>query len=236
MAKRVTKNKPVISEEVQIKSYVEYLRNHGYSVFRLEDCNDIEEAESIRKLQLSGYKIEHIKDSMVKIDANNIASADDIALYFFEKLRRLDSRRVDSYKLTDPKARRVDCSVVNSFIKWRTDDNSISLTQAIEELFMVIDVMFARATEWSLDIYSMGILSIVHNKPFVMSLLREVHVVMDQRLNYNTSCLVKSDDEDSYSTMLEMSKAQMTKIVKAKPGPKRKIKIGDTDAQKGKEK
>jgi hypothetical protein len=231
--KKVTKNKLIISEEIQEKSCIDYLRERGYGIFRLENELDVEEAESVRKLQQSGYKVEHINDSLVKVDTRKITSADDIVLYFYEKLKRLGEQKIDPQKLSDPKHRLVDCSVVNTFIKWRTSSAGTSLREAIEELFIAIDILFEKKNEWKADIHSLGILSTTHNKSFVVSLLREVHLRQDQQLTYDIANLINKEDLASYPSMLSYSKTMMSST-KTKPiKPKRRpLRIGDLHAKK----
>ena len=225
MAKK--QNKTIISEEDQLQWCIQFLHDRGYGTFRLEDETEIEEAEILRKLETAGYKIEHIRDSLVKVDANKIRLADDIALYFYERLRRSGARTFDTDKLKDPKFRRVDCSVVNNFIKWRMG-NEVPVKTAIEELFMSIDILIENRQEWNLEINSMGILSVTTNKPFVLSLLNKVHVEQDKRIGYEIEQLWIYEDQQQYLTMLEESKRQMLQVKpETKRKRRRKIKLGD---------
>mgnify|MGYP001197248469 FL=1 len=201
-------NKTVISEEDQIQWCINFLHGHGYGTFKLEENTEIEEAEILRKLEMSGYKLEHIRDSLVKVDPNKILMADDIALYFYERLRRSGSKLFDADKLKDPKYRKVDCSVINYFMKWRMASNG-AIRNAIEELFIAIDLLVDKREEWKLDINSMGILSITTNKPFVMSLLNSVHIEQDKRIGYQVEQLLAYEDQQNYLAMLVDSRQRM---------------------------
>jgi hypothetical protein len=231
MAKK--QNKSIISEDDQLQWCIDFLHAHGYGTFRVEDNIDVEEAEILRKLEMSGYKIEHIRDSLVKVDPNKIINADDIALYFYEKLRRSGSKSFDSDKLKDPKFRRVDCSIVNNFIKWRMGSN-VTIRNAIEELFVAIDMLIEKKGEWKLDIDSMGILSITTNKPFVLSLLNNVHVEQDKRIGYQVEQLLIYEDQQDYLAMLAESRRKMLEAQEfnLRRKKRRKIKLGDSNGKK----
>jgi hypothetical protein len=226
MAKK--QNKSVINEEDQTQWCINFLHEHGYGTFLVEDNIEIEEAEILRKLEMSGYKIEHIRDSLVKVDTNKILTADDIALYFYEKLRRSGSKSFDSDKLKDAKYRKVDCSIINNFIKWRMGSN-VPIRSAIEELFMSIDMLIDKKEEWKLDINSIGILSVTTNKPFVISLLSNVHVEQDKKIGYQIEQLLIYEDQQSYLSMLEESRRKMLEAQEYSNRRKRrkKIKLGD---------
>ena len=228
MAKK--QNKSVISEEDQLQWCINFLHDHGYGTFRVEDNTEIEEAEILRKLQMSGYKIEHIRDSLVKVDPNKILTADDIALYFYERLRRAGSKSFDGDKLKDPKYRKVDCSVINNFIKWRMG-SSIPIRNAIEELFIAIDLLVEKQQEWKLTINSMGILSVTNNKPLVMSLISAVHIKQDKRIGYEVEQLLAYEEQQSYLSMLVDSRQKMLEAQEYNSGRKkrRKIKLGDAN-------
>ena len=227
MAKK--QNKTIISEEDQLQWCIQFLHDHGYGTFRLEDETEIEEAEILRKLETVGYKIEHIRDSLVKVDANKIRLADDIALYFYEQLRRAGARTFDPDKLKDSKFRRVDCSVVNNFIKWRMGSD-VPVKTAIEEIFMAIDILVSKRQEWNLEINSMGILSVTTNKPFVTSLLSKVHIEQDKRIGYEIEQLLIYEDQQTYLSMLEESRRQMLQVKpETKRKKRRKIKLGGSE-------
>lgn len=226
MAKK--QNKSVINEDDQLQWCINFLHERGYGTFRIEDSLEIEEAEILRKLEMSGYKIEHIRDSLVKVDTNKILTADDVALYFYEKLKRSGSKSFDSDKLKDAKHRRVDCSIINNFIKWRMGSN-VPIRSAIEELFMSIDMLIEKKDEWKLDINSIGILSVTTNKPFVMSLLNNVHIEQDKKIGYQVEQLLVYEDQHTYLSMLEESRRKMIEAQDYNNRRKRrkKIKLGD---------
>ena len=226
MARKITNPKMIVSLEDQIKQCTDFLSSNGYGVFTLESCGEVDEAVSRHKLELLGYKVEHMNDALVKIDPKHISSADDIVLYFYEKLRRLDRKKVDPKKMKDKKCRLVDCSVINNFIKWRLDDSQTSLADAISELFIAIDTLFEKSQEWNLDIRGIGILSITTNKPFILSLLREVHLKQDRELSYQIETLRQQGDLCDYPTLLALSREEMKRSVslKAPKINKRKIK------------
>jgi hypothetical protein len=228
MAKK--QNKPVISEEDQLQWCINFLHDHGYGTFRVEDNVEVEEAEILRKLQMSGYKIEHIRDSLVKVDPSKILSADDIALYFYERLRRSGSKNYDGDKLKNARYRKVDCSVINNFIKWRMGSN-VPIRNAIEELFIAIDLLVEKQHEWKLSINSMGILSVTNNKPFVLSLLNAVHIEQDKRIGYEVQQLLAYEEQQSYLNMLVDSRQKMIEAQEYNAGRKkrRKLKLGDTN-------
>jgi hypothetical protein len=232
MAKKQT-NKSVINEEDQLQWCKDFLHERGYGTFKLEENVEIEEAEILRKLEMSGYKIEHIRDSLVKVDPNKILTADDIALYFYEKLRRSGSKSFDSDKLKDPKFRKVDCSIINNFIKWRMG-SSVPIRNAIEELFVAIDILMDKKDEWKLDINSIGILSVTTNKPFVLSLLNNVHIEQDKRIGYQVEQLLIYEDQHSYLSMLAESKRQMLEAQEfnGRRRRRKKIKLGVENGKK----
>ena len=228
-------HKTVISEEDQLQWCINFLHEHGYGTFKLEENIETEEAEILRKLEMSGYKIEHIRDSLVKVDPNKILVADDIALYFYERLRRAGSKMFDSDKLKDPKNRRVDCSVINNFIKWRMGSN-VPIKNAIEELFIAIDLLIDNREEWKLDINSLGILSITTNKPFVLALLNSVHIEQDKRIGYQVQELLAYEDQQNYLALLmdsrqKMLEAQNTSTVQRR---RQKVKLGEDNGEKQK--
>lgn len=231
MAKK--QNKSIINEEDQLQWCIQFLHERGYGTFRIEDSLEIEEAEILRKLEMSGYKIEHIRDSLVKVDTNKILTADDIALYFYEKLKRSGSKSFDSDKLKDAKFRRVDCSIINNFIKWRMGSN-VPIRGAIEELFMAIDMLIDKKEEWKLDIHSIGILSVTTNKPFVISLLNNVHVEQDKKIGYQVEQLLLYEDQQSYLTMLTESRKKMLEAQEysSRKKRRRKIRLGEQNGKK----
>ena len=141
----------------------------------------------------------------------------------------------DSDKLKDPKNRRVDCSVINNFIKWRMGSN-VPIKNAIEELFIAIDLLIDNREEWKLDINSLGILSITTNKPFVLALLNSVHIEQDKRIGYQVQELLAYEDQQNYLALLmdsrqKMLEAQNTSTVQRR---RQKVKLGEDNGEKQK--
>lgn len=219
-------NKGVIAEKEQLQSCIDYLKSKGYGVFQFGKDDNIEEKEIVEKLRSIGYRVEHIKDATIKIDPQKISSADDIAVYFYEKLKRHNKKLLDDDKLKDKKHRLVDVSVINTLIKWRMGEGLVSLTEAIEDVFIMIDVLFEKANEWKIKIYGVGILSITNNKPLVVTLLREANLRRDGKLNYEITYQIHTEDSYNYINMLEQAKdlISKTKIVKTRK-PRRQIKL-----------
>lgn len=213
MAKKKKKDL-LFSEKDQEKHYIEFLRKQGYGVFKVDDDTEVGEAECVNKLKSLGYLVQHIDERLVKVDLSLINSVDDIVVYFYEKLRRHKKDRDNPAKRTSQDARAVDRSVLNHLINWRVEDGKVSLEEALEEVFLLIDVMFDKAYEWKLDIRSTGILSISKNKPFVLSLLREVHLMRDAKLSFEIDRQIHQENEMQYLDLLETSKKQLQKATK----------------------
>jgi hypothetical protein len=226
MARKPKSNKGVISDKEQLNNCIEFIKARGYGVFQLGSEDNSGEKESVEKLRSIGYKVEHIRDATLKVEPQKINSADDIAVYFYEKLRRHDKKLLDSNKLKDKKYRLVDCSVINALIKWRMGEGLVSLTEAIEDVFIMIDVLFEKASEWKINVYGVGILSITSNKPLVVTLLREANMRRDGKLNYEITYQIHTEDSYNYINMLEEAKAliKRTEVVKVKKH-KREIKF-----------
>jgi len=219
-------NKGILTDKQQIKSCVEFLSSQGYAVFKLGENETTEERAGIEKLKAAGYKVEHVRDLTVKVEPQRISSADDIALYFYERLRRYNEKCLDPDKLKDAKYRLVDCSVINSLVKWRMGEGILALTEAIEDVFIMIDVLFEKAKEWNINIYGVGILSVTHNKPLVLTLLREANIKRDTTLSYEIEYEIFTDDSYNYINLLDEAKAKVkaAEAGKAKPS-RRKINL-----------
>jgi hypothetical protein len=217
-------NKGVITEKEQLKSCIDYLKSNGYGIFKAGE--DFEEKESVEKLKAIGYKVEHIRDATLKIEPHKINSADDIVVYFYEKLKRHNKKLLDPDKLKDKKYRLVDCSVINSLIKWRMGEGLVSLTEAIEDVFIMVDVLYEKATEWKINVYGVGILSVTGNKPLIMTLLREANLRRDSKLNYEITYEISTSNSYNYINLLEEAKQRIKDTeVKKTPREKRKIRI-----------
>lgn len=219
------KRKPdLFSEEDQERQAIDFLRNRGYGVFKIGNIPDREEAEAVKRLRAIGYKVEHIKDALVKIDTKQISSVDDIAIYFHEMLRRHNKIYFDRNKLIDKESRAIDRSILNHLINWRVEEGEVSLQEAISEVFIMIDVLFEKATTWNITVKSIGILSILNNKPFVLSLFREARLKQDSELRFNIDRQIEKKDKDSYFDLLDRSREAMISIKGTVSKKPRKIK------------
>jgi hypothetical protein len=224
--KKSKKKQTLFSPETQEKQCIEFLNKRGYGVFRVDDSiSDAEEADCVRKLKTVGYKIEHIRDSIVKVDPTKIMEPDDVAVYFYEKLKRHSKIWFDPDKLRSKQNRKVDCSVVNSYVRWRINENSLSLNDIMVEMFILIDTLFEKAVEWELEIRSIGILSVNNNKPFILSLLKEVNVKKDLSMQFITDHMILNEDNKMYFQLLEEAKEEMAELQNAKRTKKKKRKI-----------
>lgn len=222
MAKKKTKN--IFSEEDHEKQAIEFLRSRGYGVFKIGGMSDREEAEAVKRLQAIGYKVEHINNALVKIDTNQISSVDDIAIYFHEMLRRYNRAHFDKSKLSNKESRVIDRSILNHLVNWRVENGEVSLQQAISELFIMIDILFEKAPSWGIDVRGIGILSIIRNKAFVMSLFREVRLKQDADLRFRVDRQIDNENKNSYLNLLDQSKKNMNSIKGSIPKGRRKIK------------
>jgi hypothetical protein len=201
----------IFTEADQEKNCMDFLRERGYAIFRAESPSQVEEEEAVRKLRAVGYRVEHIRDSLVKVDPTKIRTVDDIAVYFHEMMSRHNNKRHNKNRLKDKSLRIVDHSIINSFIGWRIDEGS-SVTDALEDMFLLVDVLFEKSGPWNIDIRGMGILSVNSNKPFVLSLMREAKLKKDVRLEFEMDQLVKRDVEANYLQVLEESKVRMDEV------------------------
>jgi hypothetical protein len=136
---------------------------------------------------------------------------DDIAVYFHEMMSRYNNKRHNQNRLKDKSLRLVDHSIINAFIGWRIDEG-VSLTDAIEDMFLMIDALFERAGPWNIDIRGMGILSVNSNKPFVLALMKEVKIKKDTRLEFEVDQLIKRQDEENYMKVLTECRAKMDSV------------------------
>jgi len=207
---------------------IDYLRKEGYGVFKLEnDGLGVLEEERVAELKSLGYKIEHYKDALVKVDPNLITSEDDIVLYFYERLKRSKYPLLVPKKLRSYKDRAIERSVVNTLLQWRIREGRISLKQALEEIFIMIDILFDKADQFGVIPSSLNILSINHNKPLVFELLREVHKKQDRDMQYKVSQIIKKDDINNYFCLLEKAREEMqssTEETKPKGNKRREVK------------
>jgi hypothetical protein len=226
VAKKPKNDKGIMNKKDQLQGCIDVLKEHGYGVFELGESESEKEQEAIEKLRSVGYKVEHIKDMAVRIEPQKISSADDIAVYFYERLRRFNPQNMDPDKLKDKKHRLVDCSVINTLIKWRMGEGMISLTEAIEDVFVMIDVLFEKAQEWNLAIYSTGILSVHNSKPLVLTLLREANLRRDAKLEYEINYTIHTEDAYNYINMLDAARDRINNAKKpVLKKERRKIKV-----------
>lgn len=210
MARR-KKTASIFSETDQEKNCMDFLRERGYAIFKADSLSQVEEEEAVRKLCAVGYKVEHIKDSLIKIDATKIRTVDDVAIYFHEMMSRFNPKRHNRNRLRSKNLRLVDHSVINSFIGWRIDEGAC-LTDAIEDLFLLIDVLFEKAAPWELDIRGLGILSIHNNKPLVMALMKEAKLKKDDRLDFEIEQLKQRQADEGYMQVLVESRERMDAV------------------------
>jgi len=218
--------KTLFTEDTQVQGCIDVLHENGYAVFKVDDLEKVAEEEAVRKLRAVGYKVEHVLDSVVKVDVGRITTVDDVALYFHTKMKRLNPKRHTETKLKSKRSRLVDHSVINSFISWRLSEGS-SLADALSDMFVVIDILFDTFVEKKIDIRGLGILSVNNNKPFVMSLMYEVRNRKDAQLNFDTEKLIFKMDEDSRLEVLKESKEKLNTIDMTKTIVKRRL-IGGT--------
>lgn len=202
MARKKTVSTPLFDEERQLEHCIKVLRNAGYGVLKIDSEINIGEAERVEELKALGYKVEHYKDLLIKVDPCQITSVDDIVVYFYEKLRRAPFPFVHPEKLKDKKYRTIDRSVINTLILWRISEGRLSFKSALEEMFILIDTLFEKAEEWKLKIDRISILSINHNKSLVLDLLREVHVKQDKNLCFKVDQLIQKEDLSMYPKFL----------------------------------
>ena len=224
MAKR-KKSQDLFDEDSKECQAKEFLRERGYGVFKIGEFENREEAELIKKLQSVGYKVEHLRDSLVKVDTKQISSVDDIVVYFHEMLRRHSKIYFDRDKLQNKDHRSVDRSIINHLINWRVEAGDVSIQEAISELFIMIDILFDKAKLWEINIKSIGILSITKNKAFVLSLFREVRLKQDQALIFQIDQQIDQQNKDSYLELLDQYKENMVNTTNILPKKYRKIKL-----------
>lgn len=221
---RKKKTKDLFSGVDQERQAIDFLRERGYGVFKVGGFTDREEIETVKRLQSIGYKVEHARDSLVKVDPRQISSTDDIVVYFYEMMRRHSRVYFSRDKLTDKNARTVDRSVVNRLVNWRVEDGDVSLHEALAESFIMIDTLFEKAPEWGVDIKGIGILSPNHNKAFLLSLLNEVRLKQDAGLRFQVDRLVAESDRMSYLSLLEKFRDEMYSVEEPTSSKRRKIK------------
>jgi hypothetical protein len=220
------KRSSLFNEEDKTQQCIKYLKEVGYGVFKAESPSTVEEEEAVKKLRAVGYRVEHIRDSVVKVDSARISSPDDIAVYFHEMMKRHSPKRHNPKRLTDKNLRLVDHSVINSFISWRVDEGS-SLVDALNDMFIMINVLFDRAKEENIDIRGMGVLSVNTNKPFVLYLLNEVKLRKDAKLQVEIDSLISREDKSMYLDLLNSAREAMDSVEDKSPTKKiiRKIKV-----------
>jgi hypothetical protein len=215
----------IFTESDQEKNCMDFLRSRGYAIFKADGISQVEEEEAVRKLKAVGYKVEHIRDSLIKVDPTKIRTVDDIAVYFHEMMSRYNNKRHNQNRLKDKSLRFVDHSIINAFIGWRVDEG-VCLTDAIEDMFLMIDVLFERAGPWNIDIRGMGILSVNSNKPFVLALMKEVKIKKDVRLEFEVDKLIKGENEANYMKILTECRERMDTVgptIKPLRRPRKKI-------------
>jgi hypothetical protein len=201
----------IFSETDQEKNCMDFLRERGYAIFKADSTSQVEEEEAVRKLRAVGYRVEHIKDALIKVDPTKIRTVDDVAVYFHEMMSRFNPRRHNRNRLKNKSLRLVDHSIINSFIGWRIDEGA-SLADAIEDLFLLIDLLFEKAEPWNFDIRGLGILSIHSNRPFVMALMKEVKLKKDDRLEFEIEQLKLRQVEEGYMQVLVESRERMDAV------------------------
>jgi hypothetical protein len=226
--KKPKKKSDLFTAEAQEKSCMDYLSRQGYAVFKLEPYSDYEETEAVEKLKLLGYHIEHARDSLVKIDPTKVNSSDDIVLYFYELLKRIDKGLVDKKKFKDKRERAVDRSVINKLLQWHIQEHQISLRDALEDIFIMIGVLFDKMYDWRLKIRSVGILSCTTNKPLILSLLREVKLMKDSDLSFEVDKILQDDVNANYIRMLDESRVALQEVTELpKVRRKKLVHLGD---------
>ena len=221
---RKKKNPSLFNEADQEMNCIQFLRERGYAVFKAEQISSAEEEEAVKKLRAVGYKVEHINDSLVKLDPTKLRTVDDVAVYFHGMMKRHNPKRHNERRLEDKKLRLVDHSVINSFISWRIDEGA-SLADAIEDMILLIDMLFDKSEAWNIDVRGLGILSVNSNKPFVLALMNEARLKKDARLSFETDGLLKREEAQNYVNVLMHARARMDDV---KPAPKprrRKLKV-----------
>lgn len=220
MARKKSKNS-LFNEGDQEKSCIQYLKSRGYAVFKAGSTTSAEEEEAVRKLKAVGYKVEHIQDALVKVDPTQIKTVDDVAVYFHKMMERHNPKRHNPKRLKDKSLRLVDHSIINYFIGWKIDEGA-SLSEAIEEMFLLIDMLFEKKESWDIDIRGMGILSVNNNKPFVMALMREVKLKKDARLTFQVEQLLQTENNQNYIGILQASRERMDQVTTKTPQKGRK--------------
>lgn len=211
MPRKSKKQAALFNEADQEKNCIQFLKERGYAVFKAGSVSSAEEEEAVKKLRAVGYKVEHIKDALVKLDPTKLRTVDDVAVYFHGMMKRHNPKRHNERRLKDRKLRLVDHSVINSFISWRMDEGA-SLADSIEDMILLIDVLFEKSEPWNIDVRGMGILSVNNNKPFVLSLMNEVRLKKDARLSFQVNDLLGREEAHNYVNVLMYARKRMDEV------------------------
>lgn len=228
------KNIDLFSDVDQEKVAIQFLKERGFVVFKPISISSADEVEAVNKLQAVGYTVEHPKDRLMKINPTKIRSVDDIAVYFHEMMKRHNPHRHNPKRLQDPNLRVVDHSVINSFVSWRVEEGG-SVFDALSDMFLMIDILFEKAKTWQIDVRGIGILSVTSNKPFVLSLLNEVKLKKDLRLEFEVAELIRKEETLNYVGTLMEVRTQMDKVgpkIKPLSGNRRKVRIRENGEEK----
>ena len=126
-------------------------------------------------------------------------------------MKRHNPKRHNERRLKDKKLRLVDHSIINSFISWRMDEGA-SLADGIEDMIMLIDMLFAKSEPWNIDIRGLGILSVNKNKPFVLALMNEVRLKKDARLSFEINDLIGREEAQNYVNVLKYARSKMGEV------------------------
>lgn len=221
MAKK--KNSSLFDDSTKIQQCITYLNEQGYGVFKAEAVEAVEEEEAVRKLRLIGYRVESPQDSLIRVDVEKITTVDDVAIYFHHMMKRRNPKRHVEQKLKNKKNRLIDHSVINSLISWRLSEGS-SLADALQDVFILIDVLFDESEKRRLDIKGMGILSINSNRAFVLALMSEVRDRKDAKLSFEVEQLIFKHDQETYQDVLNLAKAQLNTVAWCKVTSRKKLK------------
>lgn len=201
-------NVSLFDDETKIQQCIKYLNDCGYGVFKADSVDSVAEEEAVRKLKLIGYKVESPQNALIKVDVEKVTTVDDIAIYFHHMMKRRNPKRHIAQKLKNKKHRLIDHSVINSLLSWKLDEGA-SLSEALQDLFILIDVLFDEAQKRRIDIKGIGILSINSNKAFVLALMHEVNNRKDAKLSFEVEQLIKKQDQDSYYNILAAASEQL---------------------------
>lgn len=208
---RKKKQSGLFNEADQEKNCIQFLRDRGYAVFKAESVSSAEEQEAVKKLRAVGYKVEHMDDSLTKLDPAKLRTVDDVAMYFHGMMKRYNPKRHNERRLKDKKLRLVDHSVINSYISWRMDEGA-SLADAIEDMILLVDTLFEKSESWNIDVRGLGILSVNKNKPFVLALMNEVRLKKDARLSFEVKDLMGREEAQNYVNVLRHSRDRMAEV------------------------